>query len=295
MIERIHDIKKILDLKEKLVDHPKLQPFLGQQLTGTTFRNFLKEFGRLLPVKVMEQVLRESFVHLAGQVLTIELLDENAWRMAANLDRAKAWRPVVPWSRQVDHEYVPVQIVHGRRAMLANKAAIEFQFQILAGTPATCIITKLWSPRLCAALSRRLGFSNQRGAYPFMDGMQFVNLRMYVLIDPVKSGKAPDFEEVWMEDNDKTIKPVSCYNYNRKMLRMRAGKGFPCPGNFDREIHPCHLCQIGQDRCVAAVHDETYVQKFCAGCSTNSWFDPAVPGRQVCVNCFHKSLGKTHG
>jgi hypothetical protein len=291
MIDRLHDINRVLELKDKLTNSPRLQVFLGQQLTGSSFRNFIKEFNRLLPGKTREQVVRESFLHLAGVVLTQDLLEENAWRMAGNIGRLLAWRPVVPWSRQADHEYVPVQIVAGRRAVLGGKHAVEFDFQVLAGTPTGMIITKIWSNRLCAALSRQLGFSNARGGFPFDDAMQLVNLRMYVMIDPAKSARAPDFEEVWQESNGKTIRPLSMYNHNRKLLRMRVGRGWPCPKNFDRELHPCHLCHIGQEECLTAVHDLTYVSKFCAGCEKDSWFDPAS-SRQICVNCHNKNIGR---
>lgn len=292
MIERIYDINRVLELKEKLADHPKLKPFIGQQLTGSVFRAFIKEFNRLLPGKTREQILRESLLHLAGVVLTQDVLDETAWRLAGNIDRIKAWRPVMPWTRQVDFEYVPVQIVHARRTLEFHKHGAEFSFQVLAGTSAGCTIVKTWTQRLCAALSRRLGFSNQRGGFPFLDVLQLVNLRMYVLVDPIKSARAPDFEEVWQEDNGKTIRPIACYNYNRKLLRMRVGRGFPCPKNFDRELSPCHLCPVGQEECLMAVHDLSYVKKACPSCEKDAWFDPAVPSRTVCVDCHHKSLGK---
>lgn len=292
MIERLHDINRVLELKAKLTDHPKLRAFLGQQLTGSVFRNFVKEFNRLLPGKTREQVVRESLLHLAGVVLTEDLLEDDAWRMAGNLGRLLAWRPVVPWSRQSVAEYVPVQIIAGRRAVLAGKQAVEFDFQVLAGTPTGMTITKIWTNRLCAALSRPLGFSNARGGFPFDDAMQLVDLRMYVMIDPAKSARGPDFEEVWMESNGKTIRPVGLYNYNRKWLRMRAGRGWVCPKNYDREQHPCHLCHIGREECLVAVHDLTYVSKFCAGCEKNSWFDPLVPSRQVCVNCHNNAIAR---
>jgi len=292
MIERIYDINRVLELKEKLTNHLKLREYLGQQLTGGVFRAFIKDFNRLLPGKTREQVMRESLLHLAGVVLTPDILHETAWLLAGNIARIKAWHPATPWSRQVDFEYVPVQIVRARRVFEGHKHGAEFSFQVLAGTSAGCVLTKVWSQRLCGALARRVGFSNQRGGFPYMDVLQFVNLRLYVLIDPAKSAKAPDFEEVWQEANGKTIKPVSCFNYNRRYLRMRAGHEFACPKKFDRELSPCHLCPIGQEECLLAVHDFSYVKKACPGCSRVSWFDPAVPNRQVCVDCYHKSLGK---
>lgn len=290
MITRTYNLTNVLNLKEKLFSHATLQGYLGQQLTGSTFRNFVKDCRRLLPGKPQEQVIQDSLLHLAGVHLDEDLLDENAWRLAGNMNRINAWRPAVPWNRQVDHEYVPVQVVAAERSFLKNKQAVELEFKVLAGTPTTMSIYKLWSLRFCGALSRRLGFSRANGDYPFDDALQFVSLRMYVLIDPKISGSGPDFEEIWQEDRGHKIRPSSVYNYNRKIMRMRAGQKYKCPKGFDVAEHPCHLCEIGQDECPVAVHDLTYLKKECPKCKLpNAFFDPAVK-RKVCVNCHYKLM-----
>lgn len=269
---------------------PSLRKFIGKRLARTEFAEFVTELRKVLPGKIPREVLTESSLHLANAELTEELLEDELARLVGNLQRLQSFRAAVPWSRQVEPEYVPVQIVAGRYCRVGDQLGAEFLMSVLAGTPTGRTIAKSWTNRFCGAVSRRLGFGNYSSEYSYRDPLQLVNLRFYVLIRPELSRSGPDFSEIWQTESGDKIHPSYCYQYNRKLLRHRAGVGsLPCPEKYDRQRHPCHLCPVGSDRCVLAVHDETYVIRRCPKCKKESWFDPAVK-RAVCVNCHRQDI-----
>lgn len=274
-------------MKEQIRHAPQLTRFLQLDcLQGESFYEFIEAIGRQLPGTIKTEVLLDSLLHLAGKKLTPAVLQQVAWQLAGNLPRLRAWHAVPPWNRQPVPEYVPLQIVTAKVAQLKQRPAAEFELLVLAGTPAGLTITKLWSQRFCAAISQRLGFSKPWGSHRFHHVLELVNLRFYGLLTPELCGLRPDFAEIWYTADNRHVYPSSVLTHNRSFIRLRGRdpKHFVCPRNYPR-TQPCHLCPIGQDECLAAVHDATYVQKRCGQCRRMSWFDPAHPRRTICVNC----------
>lgn len=278
-------------MKEKILSDNGLRGLLGQRIANESFELVINRLGKLLPGKLRKDVLKDSVLHLAGQVLTEAMLEDEAWRLAGNTYRLRIGRSVPPWDRQVAAEYVPVQIMAVQRTRNFDRPAVEVRMQILAGTSAPLRITKTWSRDFCCSLARRAGFTAPWGPYPFRDPMELVNLRMYVLVMPELCAEGPNFEIIWHDKDEKNIHPSSCVAYNREFIRMRSREDgdYACPRDYPVN-RVCHLCHVGQDACLAAVHDKTFKKKDCPRCKKVAWFDPAFPDRRVCVDCHHQML-----
>lgn len=275
---RLGDVAK---WRNKLYNHASVRDYIGSELRGQELHAFVDQVHRLLPKGTPRDLVFASLRHLAGKTLSDEALEDIAWQFAGNLRRFCNLRPVLPWKGQRSHEWVPVQVVGGDhyRTKRSGKVGMIYTFQVLAGTPCPLEMTQFWSRNFCRMLSRRLGFTKHRGPRPFTNVTEFMNLRMYVLVDPEKcqDGK-PGFSQVHEEQ------PSSVVNYNRQLLqwRQRSTKDFQCPQNYPKR-HRCFQCHVGLDVCPAATHERTFVRQECPNCHRHNWHDPAF--LRMCVDC----------
>lgn len=287
-IRRTYSIARVLELRLKIRQESILLRYLERQLIGEEFKDFLQKLLQMLPKGILIQVLRSSILDLAGRMLTVETLDRTAWRIAGNIERLQAGHSVPIWNRQSTDEYVPLQVVRVLQTRRFNKDYADLWFQVLAGTPTSMVIQKSWSRRFCSAVASRFGFSRPWHSIPFRDTRQLFGLRCYGLIEAAKCAAGPDFEQVWLTDDEERIRPDSIYKYNVRLLKMRLRESnrFECPKGYPASLL-CHTCVIGQEECPVAVHPKTYVQRMCPACSELSWFDPAAVSR-VCLACEQK-------
>lgn len=284
----------MLELKNRILDCPGVRCFTDTVVQGGALDDLTTAIHEELPEKITWEVVYESLVSLAGTTLTEDLLDATAWRIAGNVPRLALHKPAVPWCRQEVDELVPVQVTNVHYGYTpTKKPGGTFELTVLAGTPASMVLSKFWTIGYCHLLKSMLGFSAPWGAYPFEDIRQFVDLRFTVRISSALSGTSPQFEKIWQE-NDR-IKPQSLFDWNREIMRRRARKRFKCPMNYELEDVKCHYCWLGQDRCDAATHELTYQQRLCESCEKTAWFDPAAPQDDLCIACYRKSLRRQDG
>jgi hypothetical protein len=284
-IRRTYSIGNVLQLRVKLRQDPSLLRYLGRRLVDEDFKDFLQKLLELLPDSILIQTLRLSILDLVGHTLTVETLDRTAWRIAGNIARLQSGHHVPVWNRQATDEYVPLQIIRVVQTTRFEREHADLWFQVLAGTPTGQVIKKTWSRRFCAVASGRLGFSKPWRALAFKDVRQLFGMRCYGLIEVSRCGTSPDFEQLWLSDDDERIRPDALYKHNARLLKMRLRESpaFKCPKNYPDSLL-CHTCVIGQDECPVSVHPKTYVQQMCPACNEFTWFDP-VAGSRVCLAC----------
>jgi hypothetical protein len=274
----VYSIREVLRLKREIENDIQALSLLGAPMETEDFEALAKSIHSILPPRIARRTVHDSLVHLAGDVVTKDLLAELGWRLAGNIPRLRMGIPVQSWHRQARDEWVPMQIVD--QVPLKNKkgdtGAIMY-FRVLAGTSCTMILDRFWTYRLSKYLASKLGFSAAWGKYPFKKITELTGMRMYGLIEAQKSLGRPYFDQINV--------PKSVEAYNRKMLRHRQRVGFKCPKKYE---HPCYVCPIGYDRCRCAVHPRTYVRAVCSVCDKKAWMDPIHLELRLCVDCFVK-------
>lgn len=225
-----------------------------------------------LPETVARTAVFDSIRALAGTILTRPAAGELAWRLAGNVDRLIAGVPVLPWTRQIADEFVPVCVESVRPYFRKNNSGQLLRCRAVAGTPCPMEFTQFLSDGNCRAISRALGFSAPWGQYPYTAPAQFVNLLFFAHVEASRSGETPYFSRVSASD--------SMVKANRQLLEVRC-RVVPCPQGYD---HPCANCWVGHDSCEYAVHPRTYEPRYCDSCKINGFFDPDDNGL-MCVRC----------
>jgi len=276
-----YNIPAILRLRDKLYD--TLNEFVAAELIGETFARFVNSAVEVLPKNIPHETVFTSLLSLTGSEVTLTLAMEVAWRLAGNLRKLKAGIAVPQWTRQTATEWVPVQIlemVPGEN--YRKERGYHAHMRVLAGSPCPMRISKFWSQRYCSWMARNFGFSRPHRktkglCIAYHHGSEFTNLRLMVLLDPqlTKDGK-PGFDTTSITSGMK--------NWNSTIMKARAHVSPPCPEKYE---HPCHMCYIGYDRCLAGTHPRTWEARYCTGCNQDAWFDPKAD-TPVCITC---SLG----
>jgi hypothetical protein len=277
-----YSISRILSLKTRL--NRACAEFAGKKLGRGTFDDFIATLRVTLPRRgqdVAEDVLMSSLQGIAGTFLTRSKLSEVTWRVAGNLQQLRNCVPVPAWGQQLVVEWAPVQVLSSLPAWSRRrKPGADFVLRFLAGSPCPLRVQQCWTKAFCGLFSRELGFTAPWNDFPFEDTRQLVNLRFYVKIEPELCGSAPGFHEVKA--------PPGCRTWNRNMFRLRARRDpeiFSCPAEFPLDV-PCHACPVGEEHCQAAVHERSFVPKYCPRCQLDeAWHDPAS-SRKICVDCF---------
>lgn len=251
-----------------------LRPYVDQQITGDTIFALTDSILTALPDTVSRNAIFESIRIMAGTTLTNKIAAKFAWRLAGNTDLLMAGEPVLPWTRQMHDELVPVCVERVTPMRRKDKYGYLFHCRVLAGTPCAEVITQFFSANSCRAISRVVGFStNSWGPFQYGGvGVHFVNLLFFAHLDAAKSRDKPVFYKVSVSS--------SMLKINKQLLSVRCRQA-PCPIGYE---HACANCPVGYDECSFAVHAKTFVEAYCRSCKTDSFFDPESDG-VMCVNC----------
>jgi hypothetical protein len=296
----VYNLPAVFALRKKL-DEGACVPFFACPLTGDTFAAFVDGLYQAMPAGTPWEALYESVRPLAGLELTQARVEELCWRLAGNAAALKKGQVVPPWSKQAGHEWAPAQVLNVQRSWLRARQATggaakkkgdrpggHVTLRLLAGTAAGLRSVRFWSTDYVHFIKKELGFSLfDRGPYrreplkvpdlPFHDVRELARLRLFVLLDPASTRAGPDFSEV--KGSPTTVA------FNRALLRQRLRTSFKCPAGYTVEDVPCHHCEYGYDRCLAACHPRTFTRGECPECHRqDTWLDPAG-GRPLCVDC----------
>lgn len=275
-------IEKVFSCRDLLVRG--IRGWSDKKLDHREWHKLVEELVWLLPSTIDRGVIVDSVRYLIDATLTLDQLNDLAWRFAGNQDRLRNGHPATPWKKQVVTEAVMAQIVEVEKAKRGDQQGHLFHFRILSGTSCPIVTKHWWSFKQQAFQAyylneKRLGFGFSRKpslGSQFFESSQFVTLRCLLLIDPAACLSGPGFTQI-------DFSPDSlAWNKEQLRYRRRAGKKYVCRHKIDVSI-PCHACWIGLDGCRAAVHRLTYIPGECSVCGLTQ--QPLEPGSTVCVNC----------
>jgi len=224
-----------------------LTEFYGFTPRGEHFEDLVDAICASLPGAQRHAVF-DSIRNLAGNMLTEELMDDTAWRLAGNLDRLKSGIAVPPWTVQTEKEWMPVHFIQREFGQTSTGAPGSFfDLRILAGTACPLTIKTFLTSGVCGLFARTCGYTNRRGDRPYGHASELCNLRTLALIDPehCRQGK-PGF---WDIDCKPAYK-----KWNLSIIDKRFRRGFECPHDF---MHHCYQCPVGYLDCPAGTHPFT--------------------------------------
>ena len=195
---------------------------------------------------------------------------EFAWRLAGNLDNLLNGIPVVPWSRQLTDEWMPVQILRLDLTNRRGKSGFLTRFRVLAGSYCPGIFEQFLTRASCAVIARAIGFSRSR---PYMHGSHLTNLRLAVFIEAARSSEQLYFKEIAC--------PAAMKAHNIELIDIRV-RNKPCLFNYD---HMCESCAEGYITCPAAVFQQPLSLEHCPKCDSVRAFDLSRSA-EMCFNCW---------
>lgn len=257
--------------RDRLFAHA-LRPYMGARLVGATVTDLCNDILRELPENASRHALFESLRVLAGTTLGHREARDLAWRIAGNVDSLIRGECVLPWTRQIKNEVVPVRVERMRPDKRRDSLGYTMDVRALAGTPCPLVFAQFFSLRSCRAIARTLGFSSSRGLYPYKSPMYFMRLMFFAHIDADLSTNTPYFQTVSNSSG------LLAHNKPKIEVRCRAK---PCPRGYQ---HDCAKCWIGQDECPAGVYPKSLVRRECAQCVNIGFFEHDDEG-EVCLNC----------
>jgi hypothetical protein len=272
-----YNLKQVDALRRKIATDPTIWRYYNTTATTGTFADLVRAVGRLLGDSVDPRVLEESCMPLLGKELTQRRLGAFALRIAANVGRLRRGEVVLPWVRQVEDEWAPVEVLRcwpGRNRR--GDQGSYFRFLVLAGTPAGFVPVRFWTQPQCSYIGTELGFSHKK--WPLLHPSYLVRLRFSALFEPHLSVDHPGFHRVRLTPG--------LARYNRPLLEGRFARDPGCPPRG--YAHACHVCWLGYASCPLAVHPLDYTRGICERCmDPKAWHDPA-DDIELCVDCATK-------
>jgi hypothetical protein len=274
-----YNFRQIEILKKKLLDDPLMWKHYHAVLTGDSFAQFVNDVGQLLGGSVNPRVLEESCMPVLGKEMTRSRLNAFSLRIATNIKRLRQGEVCRPWTRQIEDEWAPVEILRcwpGRNRK--GDQGSHFQFLVLAGTPVGFGMFRFWTQTQCHYIGRELGFSGRKNR-PLLHPSYMVRMRFSALFEPRLSLERPGFHKVRMTSG--------LARYNEPLMLGRFYREPGCkPRNYE---HACHVCYLGYSSCPLATHPLDYKQEICDRCADpKAWHDPADEELDMCVRCSTK-------
>lgn len=277
--EIIYNLKQVESLRLKIINDPTIWKYQYKIPKGDDFAYFVADVNRLLGDSVAPHVLEESCMPILGKELTSRRLNAFALRIAANIRRLRDGEVVLPWTRQIEEEWAPVEILRcwPGRSRKGDQGSY-FQFLVLAGTPVGFGLVRFWTQAQCGYIGTELGFSGKKN-WPLLHPSYMVRLRFSALFEPKLSQERPGFHKVRLTSG--------LARYNEPFMEGRFFREPGCkPRNYE---HACHVCWLGYAHCPMATHPLDYEQKICDRCGDpRAWHDPADETFDVCINCATK-------
>lgn len=267
--------KRIRQYRDRIAERA-FRPYIGAMLVGDTLRDVCRDVLAELPAAASQPALFDSIRALAGTRFTRKVAHTLAWRLAGNLEQLKNGQPVLPWTRQLEDELVPLCVEGVRPYKRKTTTGYMLECRAIGGTPCPMMFTQFFSQNSCRAISQTLGFSAPWGAYPYTTATHFLHLLFFAHVESERSRETPVFSTVSTSS--------SMLQHNRALIEVRT-RARPCPYAYE---HSCLHCWLGTDQCTFATHTRTYTARYCDACQTDAFFDPQDSGG-LCVRCKNRA------
>ena len=205
----------------------------------------------------------DSARHYAGRAITIDLIQEFSWLLAANAGSLRKGVPLRPYSGPFAASWHPAVV----EAFAELRGRSCFWWRIMCGPFAGQAASVTWNLEALRIAARIVGYSwklaPKYDAYRLHQPGEMVGMQAFILVESTQALEPPRIKLVRCPDQAKAA--------NRKLMMQRTRRRFVCPFNYR---HPCFACPIGQDKCSASVHLKTYQEGACPSCSQSCWQDP---------------------
>jgi len=250
------------------------ESYVGRPIVGDAIIEIANHIIATLPKTVSPSAVFETVRLIAGTTFSTSSALEFSWRVAGNVDRLIDGQAVVPWSRQISDEVVPVRVEAVIPASRREEFGFNLRCRVQAGTSCPMVFNQFFSARSCKAISRVIGFSSTSwGPYQYGGiAAHFVNTLFFAHIEAERSRDQPWFRHVSVSSG--------MLKANKLLLDVRC-RVKPCPLSY---THSCADCAVGYNDCSYGTHRVTYVEQVCTICGNTTLFDPTMGG-VGCISC----------
>lgn len=251
-------------------------PRIGTLITGEHLNDMTDAVLLQMPKAVTKNAVFESLRAFAGTQISQKTAGEISWRLAGNIQRLIDGIPVLPWTRQIEDEMVPVQVERVISGKRKEKLGYYFTLRAVAGSPCPISFTHFISRLACKMIIRAVGFSGMSwGKHPYANmSPHFTGLLFFAHVEAERSREQPYFHNVSASS--------SMLKRNKALLDVRC-RVKPCPFAYQ---HHCVDCHIGYLDCQYSTHKNTYDLRHCSCCDKEAFFDPKIPA-MMCIRCQH--------
>ena len=272
-------LARILKIRRELSDWVAPR-FAHIQLNRGALDALVCEVAKHLP-GVASITLHDSLDWLLAATQTETQLRAICWRLAGSFVTLRAGLPALPWRAPGAVEWCPAQVARVAPATpRGGQSRYTLDCRLLAGSPAGLLVPRTFSMNHLYLVSETIGFTKSKGERPLESPWQFVNMRLWVLLEPrLARDEQPGFFA--------TRVTASLLDFNRTILDIRFRDGLTkCHQGY---THPCHRCHVGYEHCAAATHRLDYQPVTCPDCHKQRYRDPEDAGEQ-CIACFRRTL-----
>ena len=276
-------LSNLLKWKDKV--HNCLAPeWVGVTVKGETFDTIVSEISTLVSKcsrkvnSVIDDAAQRTYLGvrktieatIAGKLLTADMADSLALRIAANLDTLRFGDPVLNWTYQTRPEWV-IGVVRDAKPYVTPKRHIAgtlFQFNVLTGTAAGEEFSQFMPETMLYLMAYRMGLRARKDRRP-VNPRELVGMYIALYIPEGAELKT----EKYKERDALNKRNVELYNYRQKYKES-------CPS---KSSWPCHFCHIGYDICYRGTHPDTYEQRTCSK-GHQGWMHPKQQ-TGLCLHC----------
>lgn len=261
----------------------RMRQHYSTEPTEEAFDRFVMDLYSCFPQIIRYDVFYSSVMTSAGKLMTREVIQQLAWRLAGNIKKLKAGIPVPPWTNQKELEWCPITIVKADLGYgYENTFGCFYEYRVLAGSPSGLKFTTFWSKKYARFISSDLGFRKTRiGNFSCSDGRELTRMQLYLLLDPELSKEGRPIAYHYHV-------PASMQKHNLEIIKQRF-RVTPCPLGYSLFQLPCISCPIGYEECKAGCHPKNYQSQFCPRCQDDKWFDP-LHSSGICIDCIELNL-----
>jgi hypothetical protein len=277
-----YNLAKALTIKDQLL--ASLSIFTERLVDAQLIESLVECSQAFLPRRTPGFALHDIFRGYAGQRLSVDDLNQIAWRIAGNATSIADGSSVLPATINTLSSigWTPVELLRLWPIRRGKHLMCDIRLIALAGSAAGMEIDTCWSYKFVPVVALNVGFTPQYKKRPIMDPTELVGLWFYTKFKPNYVGDGVTIDGVAC--------PSACTQHNREIIDMRR-RITPCPQKF---THPCSRCAVGRDRCMAATHRLTYRLAVCALCKKRNPIDDEC-STTTCIHCWQGHRTARHG
>ena len=209
---------------------------------------------------------------IAGLLLTRELIDHTALRLAGSITKLREGIVLEPWYGYKTKQWAICEVTDARYHQTKRKKLPGAILSILvwSGPGAGHEFEQFFTSNALDYIASRTGLKSRRGPWIPMNFRQMVRAKLLLLLESDDETRAIEWDV-----------SASLKGRNKSRVISRANK-LGC--NDTKVSQPCTFCHHGYGVCSNGTHSEEYVQKTCVK-GHRGWFPPRRLTTGYCLDC----------